>query len=173
MSNIKTLYFMKTTRKFIYSAIVFASLMLGACSSDDSGSSSGNETVRLTMSVSSNYDIGNSHYISLVFTASYMRDASLRVNGELIPNQDILEFTADDEAFNTTRTYVIEATGEEFLTANIAILGHNNSDLPFTLSLKLEKGSKVFLDKTQDVIINGDWVGETHMLSFDDSIISF
>jgi len=160
---------MKFTRKFIYSVIVFTSFALGSCSSDDGGSSTpAGKTVRLTVSVSNSYDTDENHYLFVGFGAGAANGGAidLKVNGTLKTNQ--LVVSANPMQFDTTKTYVFE-TAEDYDFVSINISRYCLSDdVSFTLSYKIEKGSEVIEDKTEEVTKIGGPADESFMIRFDD-----
>jgi len=158
---------MKIMRKLVYSTLVLTSFMLASCSGDDGGSpSQGSEVVRFTVNVSNTYNTEEHHMVLVGFGGA---DASgktvdLKVNGELKTNQ--LVITAGPEAFNTTRTHIFETVGN-YQLISVSVSGSNLSDdVPFTISYKIEKGSKIITDKTQEITKNNGVLDEDYQVSF-------
>jgi len=162
---------MKIIKKFIYSIISITSFALVSCSSDDgSGGSSVEESsdkVRLTVTVSNSYSTDNAHHISLGF-GGFDADSkviSVTVNGELRTNQPVVSVNA--AAFNTTKTYILESVGR-FNSVSANVSGFNLSDIPFTVSYKIEKGSKVIVDQTKEITEDSGTLSEPFTVNFKD-----
>jgi len=153
-------------KKILYSAIVFTSFVMASCSSDDGGSSSQvSEVVRFTVNVSNSYNTEDHHDVLVGFGGADAtgKAIDLKVNGELKTNQ--LVVAIGPESFNITSTYVFETIGNYELV-NVPLKGFCLSDTSFTISYKIEKGSKIIIDKTQEITKNNGLLNENYSIHF-------
>jgi len=74
--------------------------------------------------------------------------------------------TAGSESFNTNKTYVFETVGN-YQFVNVSISGYSISDVPFSISYKIEKGSKVIVDNTKEITENSEILNENYNVRFD------
>jgi len=154
-------------KPIFFSSIALAGLALFSCSKDDkdnvTGSSS--ETVRLTVTVSDAYDTDKHHNISAQFGGSGPDGIiDVKANGKLETNQALVH--ANAESFNSTKTQVFESVGR-FSSVTASVGGFSISD-DFTVTYKLEKGSKTIANETQTVTDKSGVLSKTYFVKFDD-----
>jgi len=157
-------------KKAFFSIATLAGLALLSCSDKDNGTGLGSssETVRLTVTVSGSYDTEKHHNISASFGGHdpAAKPIDVKVNGKVETNQALVH--ANAESFNSTKTQVFESVGNYHqITASVG--GFNISDdFPFTVTYKLEKGSKTIANETQTVTDNSGVLSKNYTVKFDD-----